>query len=302
MLTPKYMKNITDYGAKYRIGLSATIPEDGRVYRDENEDLIDSVYQSEKDTKEGNITEDISKGQLLNIVCPIVFEKTMAEAVEEGLTSPFKTFIIDHVLDNKNRNIQLWKKSKRLVTEHEYYTNKRTFAIQPSTNSFVRKNILARDLPRFLWTLPSKIPLAKKIVKSLPGKTILFARQKNILYQITDNVAEKDNKEELIDKFNKGEINTIASSQLLKQGITLHGLNNIVLVSYSSSWVDVIQSLGRSRYEENKKTRLIIIHTQNTYETNWLDKMQIRRDEKGRLKGLIDLNICERWSSQKFLN
>jgi superfamily II DNA or RNA helicase len=158
------------------------------------------------------------------------------------------------------------------------------------------KRNFALQMTRFLYNLPSKVELVKAMLKMMEDKkVILFGVEKAILRQITDNVCDNDNTEELVAKFNAGEINVIASSKKLKQGITLDGVDTVILVSYYSKSHHLLQMLGRVvRFVEGKTGRLFILRTKDTFEENrWFDAMQKVLDVKGKVEKTIDLNIVQ---------
>lgn len=299
-LTPKYKQNIVN-GAKYKIGLSATIPKNYSIFRTELDYKdVNKVYSSKKELEEGDES-FINKGQLLEKLCPIVFVYTLEQGITEGLLSPFKTFIVEHTLDAEDKSMLVWKSKKEYGSESDYY-NKRAKLKQNYNLPFFMKQRLGKEMTLLLYELPSKTKLVKNLLESIGGKTIIFGTRLEQLRLITDNVVEGKNFKELVAKFNSGEINTIASSKKLKQGITLEGIENCIIVSYFSTFSDIIQQLGRIvRFVEGKVAKLYIIVTLNTFEEKWFKEMQNMYDEKGKLEGIVDLKIADYISSKSLL-
>ena len=105
--------------------------------------------------------------------------------------------------------------------------------------------------------------------------TIVFGNNILELIKICPTVSSKNiptvNKL-LLDSFNKGEIDTIGSFKMLKQGVNLKSLNNVIFHSYYSKEKDFIQRVGRLRQSDNVGVVFLFV-TKNTQEETWLNKM-----------------------------
>lgn len=297
-LTAIYYKNLSDSNAKYKMGLSATVPQNLNVFRDKVENLSDGtsrgVYQDDYYTKSGEITDFITKGQMAEILCPIIYKYPLERAIEDGVLSSFESYIIDHEFDDNRPDFKIWKSYDQMGTERDYYMKREQRRVNFRTAKYQKRNF-AMEMTRFLYNLPSKVEVVKAMLKLMgpEKKTIIFGVEKKILREITDNVCDDNNTEELVEKFNRGEINVIASSKKLKQGITLEGVENCILVSYYSKSHHLIQMLGRVvRFVPGKVGRLFIIRTRDSFESKrWFQGMQEIKDHKGKKEKAIDLNI-----------
>lgn len=266
------------------------------------DEMLNTVSQSEVATKSKKVLDFVTKGQLLEMFCPVVFKYSTAEAIEAGMIAKFKTFIIQHRLDTTNRSIKTWKSYDRLGTEHDYYSkrNQQRLDWRKSKGSKMR---MAREMVDLLYTLPSKTKVVKAILKRLEGeKTLIFGTRKDSLYEITPNVAEPDNYDELIEKFNSGEIKVIASCKLLKQGITLDGVQNIIFHSYTSKWHNMEQMRARVRWLDGEQAKLFFILTLGTFEEKWFGKLKVQKDSRGRVLKVHDLNVEGEIPSSKLIS
>jgi superfamily II DNA or RNA helicase len=158
------------------------------------------------------------------------------------------------------------------------------------------RKTLGRQMAKLLWQCRSKAETVKNLLPTLQGKTIIFGVELDLLMEITDNVVSGRNSEELnsklIEDFNKGDIQVIASSKKLKQGITLDGVTNCILVSYYGTSTDFIQKLGRIvRFVPDKIANLYILVTEGTFEESWVTKMTVVRDANGRVLYDVELNV-----------
>jgi superfamily II DNA or RNA helicase len=288
-LTPKYQK-VYDNPFQYILGLSATIPKNLKVYRDDEDN-------------------ELTKGELLDSIAPICFEFTLQAGIDTGILSPFETIIIDHLLDDTDLTTGLKGGSKKSgyfpVTEKNYYEYRAKQVRRPINSNY--KGRLIKEACRLLWNLPSKSKSAKKIVEE-GAKTILFSTQLDLLRRIIpeENIVEggKSDKEndKIIDDFNNGKISVIGSAKKLKQGITLQGVENAIILSYYKEAYHTIQQLGRIvRFAENKIGKLYIYRTLYTFEEKWFEHIDKIKNEQNVVTDVINLNIVDIKNSKTFL-
>ena len=137
---------------------------------------------------------------------------------------------------------------------------------------------------KLLYSLPSKVEATKQLNKTIKGKTIIFNNDLSTLEKVTANVVRSAKKGEtkkqrdelnfdLRNRFDKGNIRTIGSFKMLKQGANLKGADNVIMMSYYSSSIDMIQRIGRLRKNGNKKGSVFIFVTVGTQEEKWFKKM-----------------------------
>lgn len=231
-----------------------------------------------------------------------VFTYTLDESVKDGLTNPFEIKIIYHNLStdklkypvkagnkesgyfNKNEaNHYAWlcKQAKGKWKLFNMYKRKNK-ADTKQINRFKNSAITASGrASNFLYNLQSKEEIVNKLIREHSKKNdkiIVFGKRLDALDDINElkgKVCRANNTDELIKKFNNGELNRIASSVKLKQGITLNDVSICILHSYDRSTKDLIQKLGRIlRYEENKLPILYIICTKDSSEESILKKLK----------------------------
>ena len=301
--TAEYHPVITKNKCKYVIGLTGAVSLESNVFPGKiPEGMLNTVAQSDEATSNKKVTDFVTKGQLFDMFLSFVYTYTTAQAIEDGVISRFKTFEIEHKLDSTNRTIQTWKSYKTLGTELDYYS-KRNATRTDFRAATYRKLAVSREMVRFLYTLPSKTDVIKAILHRLGDqKTLIFGVQKEPLKLITDNVVESHNFNELIDKFNSGEINVIASSKMLKQGITLDGVQNIIFHSYDSKWHNMEQKRARIRWLEGDFAKLFFIVTTGTFEEKWYRNLRHQKDSTGQIIQVHDLNVVSKVSSETLVN
>jgi superfamily II DNA or RNA helicase len=190
-LTPEYMRNLTQSPARYKLGLTGTESAGEYVFKDIAEQT--GLVQSDASTRMGKVTHLITKGQLIEIYLPVSYRYTREQAVLDGIIADMQTIIINHTLDDTHKRI--WyrsrKKTKKEIvpkyTEKEWYAKKKG-AIQYQYTPTRAKQVIGQQMSRFLYNLPSKAVAAKKLLKLLPGKTIIFSERLALLNLITPNV------------------------------------------------------------------------------------------------------------------
>ncbi len=295
------VSQITESTAKFKLGLTGTPNEQMYVFPDQ---AVPKLYMSAEQIASKTITSQLTKGALYQMFCPIVYTKTEEELIDLEVLSPFETVIIYHKLDNtvKNYNITAnWK-----VTEQEYWEKRKSYANKlfaqgysvddPKTRKgliYQASQIIKVQMPKFLYKLKSKVNVVKQLLNLIDTPTILFSVEKELLWELTENVVDdKKDAVRLVTQFNNGEIDVIATSKALQQGVTLTGLQNIILVTFQSSSGQLIQTIGRViRRVEGKVGRVYIIVAKDTYEEKWLVEMQKVKDSKGRKTRKVNLNV-----------
>lgn len=262
-LTPQYFKYYTNNRYNHLLGLSATI--------DKKTSYVDEV---------GN---EFTKLDMLNTIAPICATYSIKDGQKDNTARKLKIIIIDHELDNKVKNVAVKYKDKNgkdqtfYQTEYQAYTYANTRYKQSlfSGNQFIIR-YWANKRNNLLYGLESK---TREIIKLLSmynlKRTIVFGNNILELVKICPTVSSKNiptvNKL-LLDSFNKGEIDTIGSFKMLKQGVNLKSLNNVIFHSYYSKEKDFIQRVGRLRQSDNVGVVFLFV-TKNTQEETWLNKM-----------------------------
>lgn len=262
----------------YRLGLSATIAASKPFGVIDGE----STLQSKLDWVES--------------YCPVVFEYSMAQGIEEGIIGTFETYLFETELDNVHKKYQLWKKFPEPVTAKVYYEKKLEFANKIMfSNQFVALNIRRNLLPKFLQNYDGRISQVKKVIDRLlsNGERILvWGRNLDYLEEIIPGKVVRP-KGNLADDFNKGIINVIGTATKLKQGATLKGLSALVLTSPPGSSEEFEQLIGRivRNDKQGKPAKLIIFYEKNTYTEKWLNECRKKKDKNKKTTSFVEINV-----------
>lgn len=302
---------LTESLSKFKLGLTGTPNENLYVFPDK---AVPKLHMTQEQIENKEITLQTTKGNIYQMFCPIVYTKTEEELIDLDVLSPFETVIIWHELDELVKNCEITKTWK--VSEKEWWEKRKSYAQKLFAQAYsiddpddrIRKGliyqasqILKVRMSKFLYTLKSKVPVTKKLLSHITTPTILFSVEKELLWEFTDNVVDtKKDATQLVAKFNAGEINVIGTSKALQQGVTLTGLQNIILVTFQSSSGQLIQTIGRViRKVKGKVGRLYIIVAKDTYEEKWLTEMQKVKDAKGKKSRTVKLNVIAEINSNQ---
>ena len=262
-LTPEYFKYYKNNRYTHLLGLSATI--------DKN-----TVFKY----ADGS---EYTKIELLNEIAPICFTYNIKDGQEHGTSRKLIISVIEQELDDRVKCIPVKYKSKLGKQEEFYQTEKKAYDychqryVQSmySDSDFLKRYWMNKR-NTLIYNLPSKVQTIISLLQVCDfEKTIVFGNSLEQLNKICPTVSSKhkaDVNKQLIDDFNNGKLNTIGSFKMLKQGVNLKDLNNVILHSYYSVEKDFIQRVGRMR---NKDTpgNVIVLVTKSTQEWSWLNKL-----------------------------
>lgn len=266
-ITPEYAKYYVNNCSIRTMGLSATI-EDGDF----------SIMGRE-----------LTKLQFLNEFAPVCFSYKLADGQQDGTTRPLKVHIVEHRLDKNSRNVKAGTKAKPFMTSeaasYSYWDKrfKQTLYMPPDIREFPMRHAV-RKRAELLYSLPSKVELVKELLETLNGKTLIFGNHLETLEKITPNIirsapkgvrkSDQETANTLIrEKFDKGEIDVIASFKMLKQGANLREVDNVVIMSYYGKERDLIQRIGRLRMSGALIGNVYIPVTIDTQEEKWFTEM-----------------------------
>ena len=264
-MSPVYVQFYKKNKCKCILGLSATVKSE-RTY------IIDDV--------------EVSKEVLLDDIAPVCFTYDVGDGQRDGTSRKLDIHVIYHKLDTINKNIDGGSKKNPFKTtearSYKYLDDLFWQGVYSNQDYLVKGAAMKRS--KLLYSLPSKVRAVKQLLTTVKGKSIIFNNDLNILEDVTSNIVRSAKKGETKkqrdllnfeyrNKFDKGEIDIIGSFKMLKQGANLKGADNVIIMSYYSSSLDMIQRIGRLRKNGNKKGRVLILVTLGTQEEKWFQKM-----------------------------
>lgn len=256
----------------------------------------------------------ISKTEMLNKIAPICYKYNINQGQADGTSRKLNIFVVESNLDKIERNIEAGSATKKFYqTENAAYLYidglfKKAKDLEYTDNSVdFYKWSEKRDLDLFkfsskrsklIYELPSKVRLVNEILKHIEEeKTVIFGNSLKQLEKITKNVVSSKNKDEknnsIRELFDSGKIKIIASFKKLVQGANLDKAGVCIIMSYYSTETGFIQKIGRLRQDEEKDGNVFILHTLETQETVWLNKMMENAVEYNIFRGNIEECIKE---------
>ena len=196
---------------------------------------------------------EVTKAELLAKIAPVCFRYDINQAQLDETTRKLNVYVIMHRLDSINKSITAGSKLKPFKTTekaaYDYWDGqfKKALFMPDDIKEFkIRTSSAARA--KVLYQLPSKITATKKLLEHLDSHTLIFGNDLDSLLKITPHVISSKNKDDvntmIRDRFEKGEIKAISSFKMLKQGASLNNLTNLIIHSYYSKELDLIQRLG----------------------------------------------------------
>jgi superfamily II DNA or RNA helicase len=247
------------------LGLSATV-RSSRTY------VIDGV--------------EMSKEVILDDIAPVCFTYDVGDGQRDGTGRRLDFHVIYHHLDRETRNIPGGNDRARFMSTEEktyrYYDDLFWQGVYSKKDFLVKRAMSSRA--KLLYSLPSKVAAVRKLLGIIDGKTVLFSNDLDSLETITPNVVRSPRKGEakkerdamnmrIRNDFDLNRIRDIGSFKMLKQGANLKEADNVILISYYSTLLDLVQKIGRLRKNGEKRGNVYILVTVGTQEQKWFDRM-----------------------------
>lgn len=219
----------------------------------------------------GTLPNKGDKVDYLNTYCPVIYKKTLDETTGK-LNKDYQ--IIVHLLEpDKSKNIQLksgnyWSEAQKIAFFDRKYEISRNFkdmlfVIRAIQDSHTKLNYMKK--------LSSKIDRGLFFVET--------AKQCEQLGFCSYHSKEPNSEQNLID-FKNGDINKLATINQLKAGITIHDLNDVVILHCYSSNNKAAQKLARAlNYVENQVANIHIIGLKGTRDERWISQGLIEFDQ-----------------------
>ena len=201
---------------------------------------------------------------------------TIDEAVENKLIAPYKIKVIELDLDVKDKYIKAGSKTKPFMqtekARYDYLTrliNIKLFSGQPVPKFFYLNRM------RFLYNLKSKHEFAKKLIKKLEGRTLIFTGSIAQAEDLCKNTYHSKTDDKLLKKFLEGNIQQLACVNAGGVGYTYRGVKNFVITQINSnSKGDSTQKIARSLVlQDGYVATIYILVIRNTVDEDWLKKV-----------------------------
>jgi superfamily II DNA or RNA helicase len=253
LASPSYMQIAEMYIAPYRMGLTATL-----VRSDERHMLLPQLV--------GDLVYTVDVEELAGKhLSPYTYEKVYVE-----LTPPEQ-----HVYDEQMGVFKGYLMEKGIVLRSVEDFHR--FIMTTGRDRRAREALLARNRAmKVALNSDAKLAaLAKLLETNRNEKILVFTLHNDLVYAISrkflipaiTHQTPKEERREILDNFRSGEYRTIATSQVLDEGVDVPDASAGFILSGTGSPREYIQRLGRLlRKVEGKQARLVEIVSKETAE------------------------------------
>lgn len=202
----------------------------------------------------------------------ICYSLSIDKAVKYNIVAPYQINIIEYNLDNKVRNIEAGNKFKTFKTtelEHYNFLTKRINAMQYSGKPVPAFMYINRQ--RALHTYPSRMQIAKDIVKRLKGRSLIFTYQIDQAEELCKHTYHSKTDELDYKHFQEGKLDKLALVNMASVGTTFHNMDNCLIVGTNSKAKNFEQKFCRILIpRENYIAKVFILCALNTQDEKWV--------------------------------
>jgi ribosomal protein S25 len=204
------------------------------------------------------------------------------DAVKGEIIAPYTINIIEYSLDSKKRTIEAGSKNKKFKTteraNYDYWT-KKINAIRYSGKEVPHFMYILRQ--RMLHTYPSRMALAKKVLKHLTGRTLIFSYQIDQAEELCKYNYHSKTGDESYNLFQKEKIDRLALVNMASVGTTFHNMDNCLVVGTNSKAKNFEQKFCRILIpRDNYEAQVYILCALNTQDEVWVQTAIANLDKK----------------------
>lgn len=212
----------------------------------------------------------------------IIYSLSIDAAVKGGIIAPYKVNIIEYQLDNSTRNITAGSKQKPFKTtelaNYSYWT-KKINAIRYSGKEVPHFMYILRQ--RMLHTYPSRMRLAKLVLKYLKGRSLIFAYQIDQAEELSKYFYHSKTDDKHYKAFQKEKINRLSLVNMASVGTTFNNMDNCLIVGTNSKAKNFEQKFCRILIpRENYEAEVWILCALGTQDENWVQTAIANLDKK----------------------
>ena len=192
---------------------------------------------------------------------------------------PYKIFTYDTeraAYDVADRYVK--KNYEEIKSKFSDYADMITICKEADKTLYSKYMFYVQKRKMILYNLTTSVELSKKITEVCRDKCLVFSENINQSKRICKHTIsykdKKDNAVNILSKFNRGEITTLASVNTLTLGLNLTGASFAVFESFNGSDTNVKQKLGRlSRLNIDEVANAIFLVPVDTQAEKWFDRL-----------------------------
>lgn len=206
-----------------------------------------------------------------------LYSITIDEAVELDILADYDITVVTCQTEHANKEIEVKTKAHNFkTTERKQYE---------FTDSRIRRMMFSgKEIPAFMFlqrmrlvhNSPTKLNVAKKLIKSLTGRSLIFASTIEQSTHLSKNLYNSKTNDEDLKKFTAKKLKTLACVNSGGVGFTFKSVDNFVIVQANSNKKgDVSQKIARSLLHQGDdyKANIYIICLEDTQDKAWVDKV-----------------------------
>ncbi len=214
-----------------------------------------------------------SERDLRAIGLSVLMRYSIQEAIVDGLITDYFITVLEVPLDNKQEQAF----GKKIRTEKKQFDSL-SYVINQFEEIQRDTFFLRLQRMRVIMNSLSKIQATRKLLKQFENERILVFCGNTT---IADNLGitsyhSKSTEKDIVERFQKGEINQLSVCKLLNQGITFSNLNKVIVGYSDSNSENLCQKLLRAMSLDfnnpDKKAEIYIISTNEPVEQKWITK------------------------------
>jgi superfamily II DNA or RNA helicase len=211
------------------------------------------------------------KGYMVNAYCPVKYNYTTDEAVEDNILNDYRIKVHMLPLSGQN-NIQVKAKGKVFYTSewanYRYWTGRLENATTKKMEQILRVMRM-----KALQGFPSKVKYAKELLWSIDDKVILFANtvEQADGFEVDSYHSKNPMSNDNLDDFKKGKINKLACVLQLNEGVNIPNLRQGIIMHAYGNERKSSQRIGRLLRLNPDETAIIhILCYRNTIDEHWV--------------------------------
>lgn len=201
-------------------------------------------------------------------------EITIDEAVEGNMVADYRVKVLEVPLNSLDKNVKAGTKAKPFMTteasNYAYLSKNIARMMYQSDKRLLQFAILKRL--RFIYDSPTKLETAKKLIKYLSGRKLIFCGSIDHAESITKQTYHSKTNQDYLTKFLNEEIDLLACVNAGGTGFTYKNVQHFIIVQADSNKSGAfIQKLCRGLLlQPNYTASIWIISLQGTQDEQWI--------------------------------
>tara|TARA_R110000850_G_scaffold34024_2_gene92263 strand:- start:4338 stop:5453 length:1116 start_codon:yes stop_codon:yes gene_type:complete len=201
-------------------------------------------------------------------------EITIDEAVEDNMIADYKVNVLEVPMDAVNKNIKAGTKDKPFMTTEAAnyaYLSKNIARMMFNPNKSLLQFAILKRL-RFIYTSPTKLSTAKKLLNYLDGRKLIFTGSIDHAEQVSKHTYHSKTTRDDLNLFLDGKVDVLACVNAGGTGFTYTNVDHFIIVQADSNKSGgFIQKLARSLLLQKDYTASIwVITLQGSQDEVWV--------------------------------